>query len=68
MTLGGLALGEGLGALLGRVLSVVLCQVSPFDLVSFAAASTVLLAPAVIGAWVPARRAGRIEPIAAINR
>jgi hypothetical protein len=38
LTAGALALGLGLGALLGRVLSVVLFQVSPFDVVSFAGA------------------------------
>jgi len=67
LTAGGLALGLGLGALLGRVLSVVLYQVSPFDVVSFAAASAVLVAAAFLAAWVPARRAGRIEPMAAMR-
>ena len=67
LTAGGLALGLGLGALLGRVLSVVLFQVSPFDVVSFAAASAVLTAAAFLAAWVPARRAGRIEPMAAMR-
>jgi len=67
LTAGGLALGLGLGALLGRVLSVVLYQVSPFDAVSFAAASAVLVAAAFLAAWVPARRAGRIEPMAAMR-
>ena len=67
LTSGGLALGLGLGALLGRVLSVVLYQVSPFDAVSFAAASAVLVAAAFLAAWVPARRAGRIEPMAAMR-
>ena len=67
LTSGGLALGLGLGALLGRVLSVVLYQVSPFDVVSFAAASAVLVAAAFLAAWVPARRAGRIEPMAAMR-
>ena len=67
LTSGGLALGLGLGALLGRVLSVVLYQVSPFDVVSFAAASAVLVAAAFLAAWVPAQRAGRIEPMAAMR-
>jgi ABC-type lipoprotein release transport system permease subunit len=45
---------------------VVLFQVSPFDVVSFAGASAVLTAAAFLAAWVPARRAGRIEPWKAI--
>ena len=67
LTAGGLALGLGLGALLSRLLSVVLFQVSPFDVVSFAAASAVLTGAAFLAAWVPARRAGRIEPFAAMR-
>jgi ABC-type antimicrobial peptide transport system permease subunit len=67
LTLVGLGFGLGLGALLGRVLSVVLYQVSPFDPISLAAASALLLVAAMIAAWVPARRAGRIEPMVAMR-
>jgi predicted permease len=67
LTLGGLLFGLGLGALLGRVLSVVLYQVSPFDPVSLGAAALLLLSAAALAAWVPARRAGRIEPMVAMR-
>jgi putative ABC transport system permease protein len=67
LTLAGLGLGLGLGALLGRVLATVLYQVSPFDPISLAAASGLLVAAATIAAWVPARRAGRIEPMVAMR-
>jgi predicted permease len=67
LTLVGLGLGLGLGALLGRVLSTVLYQVSPFDPLSLAAASALLLAAAMLAAWVPARRAGRVEPMVAMR-
>ena len=67
LTLVGLGLGLGLGALLGRVLSVVLYQVSPFDPISLGAAATLLLSAAMVAAWVPARRAGRIEPMVAMR-
>jgi len=67
LTLAGLGIGLGLGALLGRVLAVILYQVSPFDPISLAAASALLLTAAMIAAWVPARRAGRIEPMAAMR-
>ena len=67
LTLAGLGFGLGLGALLGRVLSVVLFQVSPFDPLSLAAASALLLAAATFAAWIPARRAGRIEPMVAMR-
>ena len=67
LTLAGLGLGLGLGALLGRVLSVVLYQVSPFDPISLGGAALLLLSAAMLAAWVPARRAGRIEPMAAMR-
>jgi hypothetical protein len=67
LTLIGLGLGLGLGALLGRVLSIVLYQVSPFDPLSLAAASALLLAAAMLAAWVPARRAGRVQPMVAMR-
>jgi len=67
LTLVGVGLGLGLGALLGRVLSVVLYQVSPFDPISLGAAAALLLSAAMVAAWVPARRAGRIEPMVAMR-
>ena len=67
LTAAGLVLGLGLGALLGRVLSVVLYQVSPFDGLSFAIASALLVSAALFAAWVPARRAAGIAPMAAIR-
>ena len=66
MAMWGLAVGLGLGALLGRVLSVVLYQVSPFDPLSFGIAAGLLVTAAFAAAWVPARRAARIEPMAAM--
>jgi predicted permease len=67
LTLAGLAVGVGLGAVLGRILSTILYQVSPFDPISLGAAAVLLLAAAVLAAWVPARRAGRIEPMVAMR-
>jgi predicted permease len=67
LTLVGVGFGLGLGALLGRVLSIVLYQVSPFDPVSLAGAASLLLTAAMVAAWIPARRAGRIEPMAAMR-
>jgi predicted permease len=67
LTLVGLGFGLVLGALLGRVLSTVLYQVSPFDPLSLIAAAGLLLTAAMLAAWIPARRAGRIEPMVAMR-
>ena len=67
LTFGGPALGVGLGALLGKVLSVVLYQVSPFDPISFTLAAGVLSAASMVAAGMPARRAGRITPMEAMR-
>jgi predicted permease len=63
----GFAAGLGLAAVLGRAVSALLYQVSAFDPVSFAAAAGLLLAAAFLAAWIPARRAGRIEPMVALR-
>jgi putative ABC transport system permease protein len=41
--------------------------VSPFDPVSFAAVAVCVLAALVVACWVPARRAARIDPMAALR-
>jgi predicted permease len=67
LTVVGLAGGLALGALLGQGVATFLYQVSPFDPVSFGGAAGVLLGAALIAAWVPARRAGKVAPMAALR-
>ena len=63
----GAALGL-LGALaLTRLLAPLLYQTAPTDPTTFAAAVVFLLAAAVAGAWLPARRAARTDPMAALR-
>ena len=63
----GAALGL-LGALaLTRLLAPLLYDTAPTDPASFAAAAAFLLAAAVAGAWLPARRAARTDPMAALR-
>jgi predicted permease len=58
----GIALGA-LGALVvTRTLRAWLFQVAPTDPATFAAGAAVLGATALLAAWLPARRAARIEP------
>jgi predicted permease len=66
------AIGIGIGIisaqLLTHVLVGVLFDVSPADPLTLAAAAAVLLATAVVAAWVPARRASRLDPAQALRR
>jgi putative ABC transport system permease protein len=62
-------LGVGIaGAWAGaRLLSHILYEVSPTDPATFAAVPLVLLSVSVVGCWLPARRATRISPVAALR-
>lgn len=50
-----------------RVLEGLLYDVPPRDPITFAAAAAVLFAAAAVAAWLPARRATRVDPAGALN-
>ncbi|MGH7592624.1 MAG: FtsX-like permease family protein, partial [Gemmatimonadales bacterium] len=63
----GVALGIAGAVALARVLAGVLFDVSPTDPVTLGTSAGVLLAVAVAAAWVPARRASRLDPALALR-
>jgi putative ABC transport system permease protein len=63
----GIALGIAVSALLTRVIAGFLFGVSPMDPATYAAVSALLTAVALLAAYVPARRAARIDPIVALR-
>jgi len=65
----GLGIVAGLGSVwaLGRVVTSLLFGIAPTDLASIAVAVTVLASAATLAAWIPARRASRIDPIRALR-
>jgi putative ABC transport system permease protein len=63
----GVAVGVGLGALLGWGLSAVIYQVSPFDPITFAGAAGVLTVASFMASIIPARRAANVLPMTALR-
>jgi putative ABC transport system permease protein len=63
----GLAAGIGLAFASSRVLSAMLYAVEPRDLTVFAGVAVSLLATALLASYLPARRATRVDPIAALR-
>jgi ABC-type antimicrobial peptide transport system permease subunit len=52
---------------LTRLISKLLFGVAPTDPLTFASVSAILLGIGVLASWIPARRATRIDPIAALR-
>jgi putative ABC transport system permease protein len=65
----GIGLAIGLAASFGvnRVLRAQLVHVSPADPGTYLAASAVLILSAIVGCWIPVRRATRVDPVVALR-
>jgi predicted permease len=67
LTIGGIAVATPAVVALGRISNTLLYGVESFDLPAFACALLVLLVFAAIAGMVPARRAGRLNPMSALR-
>jgi putative ABC transport system permease protein len=67
MALGGIALGTIAGLFATRYLESTLYGISRRDPVAYLAGGAILLAAALLGAYVPARRSSRVDPLLAIR-
>jgi putative ABC transport system permease protein len=63
----GLLIGVPLALLSARVLSSLLVGVTSSDPLTYATVVLVLTATTIVAAWIPARRAARVEPKIALN-
>jgi ABC-type antimicrobial peptide transport system permease subunit len=63
----GIAAGLAGALLLGRVLEGLLYGVTPRDPLTLVATSASLLAVAALACWIPARRAARVDAVAALR-
>jgi ABC-type antimicrobial peptide transport system permease subunit len=63
----GAAAGLVLALLLARLLQSLLFGIKALDPLTFVAVPAVLLSVAILAAWLPARRAGRVDPQVALR-
>ena len=66
LTLAAIAIGLAGAAALTRTLSTLLFGVGPLDPLTFVVAAAVLGGVALLAAWLPARRAARVDPVVAL--
>jgi putative ABC transport system permease protein len=67
ITLIGVGIGLLFSAAISRLMTNVLYGVSPTDLVTYIGAALLWLAVSLIACYLPARRAARVEPLAALR-
>jgi predicted permease len=67
LTLIGLAGGVGVALALNRLLASLLFGVAPTDPITIAAVVTLITAVSLIGCYLPARRATRVDPMVALR-
>jgi putative ABC transport system permease protein len=63
----GVAVGTAAALALARLVASLLFEVTPFDPTSYAATALVLLAVAALACYLPASRAMRLDPLAALR-
>jgi predicted permease len=67
LTATGILMGIGVSMVVTRVMSTFLFGVGPMDPVTYAAVSGALVTVALIGTYLPARRATRVDPLVALR-
>lgn len=63
----GIAIGVGLAAAGGRLVSTLLFGVAPLDPLALVAAGTLLATASLVACYIPARRATRVDPLQALR-
>jgi predicted permease len=68
LTLVGVCLGLLFATFAAKAMSSFLFEVQPYDPLIFVGAPVLLLVPALLACWLPARRAARVDPMVALRR
>jgi ABC-type antimicrobial peptide transport system permease subunit len=67
LALGGTVAGVAIALTVGRIIRGLLHGVPPYDARIYLAVTGVLAGTALAAAWLPARRAARVDPIGALR-
>jgi putative ABC transport system permease protein len=67
LAIAGVLIGVALSLAAGRLISTLLFGIRATDPLTFSAVAAMLLATAVFAAWIPARRATRVDPMIALR-
>ena len=67
LAIAGVLIGVALSLAAGRFISALLFGVHPTDPLTFSAVAAALMATALVAAWIPARRATRVDPMVALR-
>jgi ABC-type antimicrobial peptide transport system permease subunit len=63
----GTVVGLGVASVATGVIASFLFETAPTDPATFAAVAVVLASAGLIAAWIPARRAARVDPVVALR-
>jgi putative ABC transport system permease protein len=63
----GVAIGSVASLWMARTMATLLREVSPKDPAAFAAVALILAAAALLGSWLPAKRAAAVDPVIALR-
>jgi putative ABC transport system permease protein len=63
----GLTIGLGMSFVVNKLLSAELVQISPTDPLTLLAAASTLIFAGMLGCWIPALRAVRVDPVVALR-
>jgi ABC-type antimicrobial peptide transport system permease subunit len=67
LVVAGLAVGVAASLALGKVVAGLLYGVAPWSPAVYIAAVAALVVPAFVAAWIPARRASKVDPMVALR-